>query len=497
VFGIVLVMGLVGGRTAFLNDPGTFWHIELGRQIWQTGEVPRADVFTYSREGKPWVDQSWAFDLGLSALYDHWGWSGAVAATALGLAWIYGSLARGLCKDGHMPLVAGVVAVLVAGVGSIHFLTRPHLFTFAFVLWTLRVCQSFHEKGGKSIWLVPLGMALWANLHGGFLAGPVIVATAAFGHAVSSPLDAERKRRLRVFAAVFVLSCLAPIANPYGLGLYRHVLGLLFSSGVTKMIDEYQPSPFGKFEVMVLEWFILAFVALPAFSKKRASRYQVLHILVWLHFALGAVRQAPLFAIVAAGGLATLLCGLLSPSENRERDEAGGHWSAWPVLTSLIIAMSVCAGVTWGKLDPALWPTQAVARLNQQPTATRLFHEQDWGGMIEAECRPRRRTYMDDRFELYGKQAIVDYLDALAGGPGWDRLLDREQFGLVWVRPERGVSQRLDKDPEWEVVFRDKVSVLYRRRQPDTGDTKRAANYVWDRVPKARDRLVTALDQRR
>src|SRR3954454_20237419 len=96
VFGIVLATSLVTGRTGFLGDPGTFWHLRLGRDILRTGRVPRIDSLTYTRGGRPWVGQSWAFDAGLAWLVDHGGWSAAVAATALILATIYAALARAL-----------------------------------------------------------------------------------------------------------------------------------------------------------------------------------------------------------------------------------------------------------------------------------------------------------------------------------------------------------------------------------------------------------------
>src|SRR6476661_7478313 len=91
VFGLVLATVLIGGRTGLLNDPGTFWHVRLGREIVSTGHVPRADALTYTREGVPWVDQSWAFDAALAVLVDHAGWSAAIAAAALGLAALYAS----------------------------------------------------------------------------------------------------------------------------------------------------------------------------------------------------------------------------------------------------------------------------------------------------------------------------------------------------------------------------------------------------------------------
>ncbi len=57
------------------------------------------------------------------------------------------------------------------------------------------------------------------------------------------------------------LACaVAALANPYGFGLYRHVGQLLVSSGVTSLIIEYQPAPFGKPEAEVLEWVLLAFI---------------------------------------------------------------------------------------------------------------------------------------------------------------------------------------------------------------------------------------------
>jgi hypothetical protein len=464
VFGLVLGVGLVGGRSAFLNDPGTFWHVELGRQILQAGDVPRADTLTYTREGAAWVDQSWAFDVMLAAVVDHWGWSGAVAVSALGLAWLYGALARSLSQEGASPPVAAAVAVLAAGIGAIHFLARPHLLTFAFVFATLRLCRAYHASGDRAFWAVPALMVLWANVHGGFLAGPVIVATAALGHAVSGPWDAARMRRLAGFGVVFVLSVLAPLANPYGLGLYRHVIYLLFQSGLPEIIAEYQPAPFGHVEARILEWVVLALVALPSFSRQRMDRYDLAHTLVWMHLALGTARHIPLFALAVAPGLARLVDGLLTPSTDPEADRALGRWTWWPVVVSVGVLVAVGAGARLGRLDPRHWPLAAVAVLDRQPVSERLFHEQDWGGLIAAQCAPKRRTYLDDRFELFGKPALLEYLDALQGGPAWDALRDRHGFQLVWIRPDRPLARRLLAEPEWDVLYRDTVSILFRRR---------------------------------
>ncbi len=138
VFAVVLGLVLIGGRQALLNDPGTPWHLRLGREIVATRSVPHHDTLTFTREHAEWVDQSWAFDALLALAVDSWGWSAAIALAALGLAALFAAMARDLVRDGISPVVAVVVTMLATCISSIHFLVRPHLFTFAFVYLTLR-----------------------------------------------------------------------------------------------------------------------------------------------------------------------------------------------------------------------------------------------------------------------------------------------------------------------------------------------------------------------
>jgi hypothetical protein len=464
VFTIVVGLILIGGRYGLFNDPGTPWHLRLGRDVVATGTVPRTDTLTFTRAGAPWVDQSWGFDVLLAGLVDSWGWPAVVALTAIGLASLYAALALGLIRDGISPVVAVVVAILAAAIGSIHFLIRPHLFTFALVYLALRACQKQHERGGWAVAVVPLYTAILANLHGGFLALPLIVATAGAGHAVSGRWDEKRRRNLMKFAGALFASCLAALVNPYGVGLYRHVAKLLVSSGVTSLIIEYQSAPFGKPDAEVLEWVLLALVALPVVSTRRIDRYQLAHVLVWLHLALTSIRNAPLFALAVAPALGTLLEGLpLSLRQSWKQDERP---SIWPAAATIVLLVLVSRGVFLGGFNPKKWPLDAMAILDRQPPAARLFHEQDWGGLIEAECLPARRSYLDDRFELFGKEAIVEYIDVLNGGPAWDIVRDRDRIDLVWLRPDRGLAKRLLQDSEWTVLYRDKVSILF--RQADT-----------------------------
>ena len=459
VFAVVLTLVLAGGRHALFSDPGTLWHLRLGRDIVATGTLPHCDTLTFSRAGTPWVDQSWGFDVLLALAVDHLGWSAVVAITAIILGAVYAALASGLVQDGISPVVAVVVALLMGSIGSIHFLIRPHIITFVFVYLALRACQKQHENGGWVVAWVPVFTAILANLHGGFVALPVIVATAGLGEALSGPWDDARRRNTSRFLVALAASVLAGLLNPYGWDLYRNIGKLLVSSGVTNLISEFQPAQFGKPEARVLELVVLALLGLSSVSSRRVERYHMVMLLVWLHLALTSIRFAPLFALAAAGPLASLVAGLsftIWPGW-----KGHGRRSLWiPILVTGIVIL-VALGVPLGGFDQSRWPFAALPTVNRQPVSARLFHEQDWGGLIAAECRPIRATYVDDRFELYGQEMILEYADALTGGPAWDTLRDREGISLVWLRPDRGLAKRLLKERGWEVLYQDPVSVVF------------------------------------
>ena len=128
------------------------------------------------------------------------------------------------------------------------------------------------------------------------------------------------------------------------------------SSGVTTLIEEYQPAPFGKPEARVLEMAVLALMALPALVSRRTDRYHLVHMLVWLHLALTSIRNAPLFAFAAAPALASLLDGLpitfrsfwTRPEVPVDLDSRDGRRPAlhWP-----------SAGFRWADSSPASGPS--------------------------------------------------------------------------------------------------------------------------------------------
>jgi hypothetical protein len=485
VFVLVTLGSLVVGRSGFFGDPGTFWHARLGEQIVATGSVPQSDTLTLGRSGAAWVDQSWLFDAGLGYIVIGGGWTAAAVLTALVLGATYAGLAAWLEGCGFPPRAAVAASIVAAGLGAVHFLCRPHLFTFLGVLVVLAACRAAHDGQLRALIVVPPAVALWANLHGGFLAGPVIVLTAAAGEAVSGSCDRCRLRRVRAFLLTGIASLAAGLINPYGIALYRHAYGLLFQSGVTRLVLEYQPVRFGSSDAVMVEVLLLGCLAL-AFcgpGPGRAGLYDLSHFAVWLGLGLSSVRHLPLFGLACAPVLGALLARSRKPDSGTEaatppRSERPGIESHVPRppfislgLAALLCVLARCGLISAGP-DPDHWPAGALPSLARLKPASRLFHEQDWGGLLAWERTCRVRPWIDDRFELWGLRGMSEYAGAMDGGSDWDRLDHRENFDAVWLRPGRPLAARLLNDPAWSLNYQDRMSILFVRSGAGPGNSK-------------------------
>ena len=115
--------------------------------------------------------------------------------------------------------------LLVASVGLIlQTQFRPQMFTLVCLSALIALLARDNYRRGPTIWLaVPL-MALWANPHGGFVAGIVTLALYSGVAALCDLAAGEGLRRAIRLAPVTLAATAATLVNPYGIGMWKAVL---------------------------------------------------------------------------------------------------------------------------------------------------------------------------------------------------------------------------------------------------------------------------------
>ena len=288
------------GWSQLLADGDTGWHIRNGQLILQNHSIPYRDWFGFGSEAHPWFAWEWLADVLFALLHRAAGLKAVVFFCGVVIAATQYVVFRHCLWRGINPVPALAVVLLATNASTVHFLARPHVLTLFFTAcaaWLLDIDRSSRTR---FVWLLPAFVAVWVNLHGGFLA----VFTLLAARVLECVCSKARRGDLRRMAALTGACAGATFLNPYGWGLHEHLWGYLHSSWIRDSIEEFQ-SP--RFHSESMLWFevllILGIAAVPRLLSRMRIRDAAL-ILIWAHAALVSVRHVPLFLIVAAPPIA-------------------------------------------------------------------------------------------------------------------------------------------------------------------------------------------------
>ncbi|MGL4551100.1 MAG: hypothetical protein ACRC33_07925, partial [Gemmataceae bacterium] len=362
---------------------------------------------------------------------------------------------------------------------------RPNVYTVLFVFLTARTLVRLHEgkDGRAAFWLVPL-FAAWANVHGGFVAGLMMVAV-AFSVETASALagNAAARGRAVLLLALGAACGLATLANPYGVGLYRWVGMLLGDPFFMDLHQEWRSPDFHSAGAVRYELLLLLFPALLAVTARRPNLVELALSVLWLHFALTGFRYVALWVVVAVplmarSSLAVEWVNACAASVGLRTDPGSLYHTPRgpsPWLWSAAAALAILSGARamQGKFaahNQEILATNVLDRLlertgewsKQHGRRPVVLHSYDWGGYLTWHGWPRLLNWIDDRNEVQGKDRIRQYFDLMRAAPGWEQALK----GVDWVciAPDVPLAAALAADPRWRREDGDAHAVIFARR---------------------------------
>jgi hypothetical protein len=465
--GVYALLLIAGNR--LLADPDTYWQITIGQWIFDHRAVPFSDTYSFTFAGKPWISTQWLAQLLYGQAYALGGWSGVVVLTALPIALTFGILARFL--ERRVGEIATLILLSIAfAIALPHLLARPHALALpVMVAWVAALLSASEDRQAPSFWLVAL-MALWANLHGSFVFGLMLVAPIALDALVNAGTPWRKDLTLRWVGfgvAALVASCL----TPYGWNSLLAAQNILNLGDALAIIREWAPanfSSFGFFEACILGSLALALATGVTFPPVR-----ILILLGLLHMALTHVRNADVFALITPMVLAAPLAARFK--NLRDASQAAALSPRLFVLPAIVVAILTATIPTLTSYAPNSWisPSAAVSILKSY-NPQRVFNDYDLGGYLIWRGVP---TYIDGRTELYGQDSMVEHnaASALAKPQKFFELLDAWKIDATILRRQTAGSKLLDRLPEWQQVYADDVAVVHIRKSafPALAPTKK------------------------
>jgi hypothetical protein len=437
------------------------YQIRAGESMLTSHSLLDVDTFTYTVRGQPWLNQQWLAQIVLGFLFRGGGWAAISFARGGLLALTVFLLYRSCRAVGARPRTAALLTIAGWFVTiEILPMLRPQQFgfaLFALCVWALTT----RREHPRRVWLLPLAVIPWANVHGSF---PLALVLLGFAY-VEDCRDRRAARRVVLAAGACVL---ASFANPYGVRVWSYVVDLSTHPVVSHRVAEWGPpsihTPTG------LLFFLSLFGVFIFAARRRPVPWLPLILLfVFAALALLAIRGVAWWGLIAP----VVVAGVIR-DEAKARDPDRSPINL--AVISLLIVLVAFSPVVRRGTDPAsgapallsFAPESLVAAAREAaPQGGNVFVSQLYASWSEFSAQDLA-VAVDSRIEIFPESVWQDYFAISNGREGWESLLDRWKVHVLVLNPDQaeGLLQVIGDHSEWKLAASNEMGSVYVRDCP-------------------------------
>lgn len=444
---LVMVLVLVGIVAALMGvQSDTWWQLRTGQVILSTGTIPTVDIFSSTVRGAYWPNHEWLSLVLFYGLYR----LGGLPALFLGCAILVTLTWAGLAFLAEGPGRVRAAALLLGMAGqSVIWSVRPHIFSFALLVVLLLMLSR-----PRLHWLYPGLFFVWANLHAGVAFGGVALVVATLAAVVedvrtNTPGTHWRTSQGLRWSLITLLSGLATLLNPLGIGLWRYVLES-FGDTTRTYLSEWQPPNLGwaasyPFFVLVIVTVIAVITSWRSWRGQRDWTLLGLALLFgWLGFR--SMRHTAFFMIVAVPLLTR-------PFRSWPVRAVRGHLQALihgVLLAAVAVGGAVFVLTNWASTPAAPLSPGLVEAVRRCPGT--LYNTYDIGGPLIWQV-PERPVFVDNRQDPYPADLLFRAVLAEQQG-AYRELFATYNVQCAVVPITQPLYTALQHD-RWEEMYRD------------------------------------------
>jgi hypothetical protein len=428
-----------------------FWHLAAGRWIADHHALPATDPLALASEKTEWINGEWLWEVGAYAAQKIGGDGGMSIFHALFVGAIFAAAFLFAARENDAGLALALCALGYAG-ASDRLGVRPATDAALLIVVAIGLLSSKLPLPRLTIFYAVVTI-VWINVHPSALLAPALAAIAML-------IDV---RRWIVAAA----SAIALLVNPYGWKALVAPLKLnaLIRSG--QFVNaEWQMSPAATFPLLYVTIAALA-IAFVVTREKRANLWRMAMFVILAALAVRYVRNQGLY--FAALPL------LLPPVRKLSRN------------LSIGFALAALVPIGWAMqrydhslgADPRYFPLRAVTKLKSYAMQGNIYNPDQFGGLLEWEFYPQRRTLTDGRNELFAK-FIAEDERAHHDSRAWRAMIAQYDLALAVDEYQRDKVEVVDvrsgerralpaslvryRRREWALVAFDDVAMVFARR---------------------------------
>ncbi|HZD18735.1 MAG TPA: hypothetical protein VE669_11390 [Actinomycetota bacterium] len=450
---LAVALPALAALAAVLSVGDLAYQVRAGRLMLDDLTILRTDPFSLTVMGEPWLNVQWGSQIVFGLVHRAGGWEGLVVlrAALFGAAfWLVYLTCRARGAVKRVAAWLTLASLLLASTIGSSFGLRPQLLALPLFALSLWIVVGRRERP-QLLWVLPVVVAVWSNLHGSFVLGPLLI-----GLGLLEDL-ADRSPRTRRMLTVGGLALLATLASPFGVGTWRYVVDLSTDPVVTRFISEWQPPTVRSLSGGAFFLSAGAVAVLVARSGRRLRWPTVLWLLVFLGIGLQAERNLVWWSF---GVLPVVVPLLPEPRTRPDPPTAGAS-----AIAAALLLLGILLLPWWRSALPF---TGTRPLLSEAPAGVGdelerilepgegLFNAQNWGSWIEFAL-PAHPVFVDSRIEVFPEDVWDDYVAVSSGRSDWEEILDRWEIRVVAAKrtQQEELIPLIREDADWSTAYED------------------------------------------
>jgi len=352
------------------------------------------------------------------------------------------------------------VGLTLAAIGASFTLwsARPlflGILAFLGLLWIVEVPDSW--LGQRAIWTIPVLVWLWANTHGTFSLGLAYLGLHLAGRWLEGAPFWAGRERVPGHGGGDRRGCGG--GEPLRSGLLLFPVQLLTRGDILKRVSEWRSPDFRTIQGLMFAGWLAVFVACFALGRRRPSRRDVVVTVPFLLLAFWAQRNIALSPLVGVAAAARCV----------GRDEY--RPPADSPLNRIVAVALIGLGLVWTAqaagepdFDTSTYPVAALHWVADHGLlGRRLMTTDAWAGYVILRWWPEQKVFVDDRYDMYPRPILEDFIRFDDGDRRWPEILDRNRIDVVVWRANDAIVRLMEANRGWTEGYRDKKAVVLTR----------------------------------
>ncbi len=446
------------------SDPDLYWHLRSGDIMIENRAVIYGDLFSHTLPGVFRPHHEWLTEVMLSGLYRvmaDYGVTLAATVCAMAALILMYRLSTG------SVVVRLVMVLLVANITTTTALARPQGWMLVF---TIILVGMMLKRNSRTLFWIPLMMAAWVNLHGGWITGYIVLGAAVTSEVIRLVFrrggDIVWLRRLILWSLV---SILALLINPYG---FEQLLVPLktFNLASRPYLNEWRPPDLLAFNRIAFPIMLALNLLVVAKYYRRISLLEAFLLGGFALWALTTTRIVLMYTFIAPIMLTPYLSEWISQIAPRLTLREDVLRRPVRLGLPLVVVMGLAAVLLFlngsrpdriRELKRVSYPADAVAFLKQSNAPRELFNTDNWGGYL-IYYLPEYPVFVDTRTDLYA-DFFLTYYSIITVQDGWEEKLADYDVQTILIGKTRELTDALRADSDWEIIYEDDIAVIFQK----------------------------------